>query len=131
MMTGLLVSLLLNATVLAMTQDAAYPCFTHHGRLSSQNGIAIRIWLIGTKRSVGVDGELPQAIKDLEDLYLSLTSEQHSYIFGDFTMCPTSPDIPGHTRHVRLTAATNLVVQDINRQRPPFKVISTWKSRRF
>jgi hypothetical protein len=131
MMTGLLVSLFLNATILAMTQDATYPCFTHHGRLSSQNGITIRIWLIGTKRSVGVDGELPQAIKDLEDPYLSLTSQQHSYIFGDFTMCPTGPDIPGHMRFVRLTAATNLVVQDINRQRPPFKVVSTWKSRRF
>ena len=130
-MLALLITLLINAIVLPQTQDATFPCFTQHGRLSSQNGITIRIWLIGTKRSVGVDGELPQAIKDLEDPYLFLTSEQHSYIFGDFTMCPTSPDIPGHTRHVRLTAATNLVVQVINRQRPPFKVISTWKSRRF
>jgi len=130
-MVVLLLSLFLDATFSTAAQNATFPCFTHHGRLSSQNGITIRIWLIGTKRSVGVDGELPQAIKDLEDPYLFLTSQQHSYLFGDFTMCPTSPDIPGHMRYVRLTAATNLVVQDVNRQRPPFKVVSTWKLRRF
>jgi hypothetical protein len=30
-------------------------CFRHHGRLSSQNGVALKIWLIGTTRVVGVD----------------------------------------------------------------------------
>jgi len=126
-MLALLITLLINAIVLPQTQDATFPCFTQHGRLSSQNGITIRIWLIGTKRSVGVDGELPQAIKDLEDPYLFLTSEQHSYIYGDFTICPIEPDIPGHMRHVRLAGAANLVVQDVGRQRPAFRVISTWK----
>jgi hypothetical protein len=125
------VSLLPSGAVASAAQDATFACFTHHGRLSSQNGIAIRIWLIGTKRSVGVTGELPRAIKDLEDPYLALTSESHSYIFGDFTMCPIEPDAPGHMRLVRLTSAANLVVQDINRQRPAFKVLSTWKLERF
>ena len=27
---------------------AVESCFRHHGRLSSQNGIALKIWLIGT-----------------------------------------------------------------------------------
>ena len=30
------------------------PCFKHRGRLSSQNGIAHMIWLVGTKRIVAV-----------------------------------------------------------------------------
>src|SRR5689334_6581581 len=114
MMTGLLVSLLLKTSVLAIPQDATYPCFTHHGRLSSQNGIAVRIWLIGTNRSVGVTGALPQAVDDLKDPYLMLTGGYHSYIFGDFTICPIEPDIPGHMRWVRVTAAEHLVVQDVN-----------------
>ena len=29
-------------------------CFRHHGRLSSQNGIALTIWLVGTTRRVGL-----------------------------------------------------------------------------
>jgi hypothetical protein len=129
MAPALVVSFLLAATVGSAAQDGSFPCFTHHGRLSSQNGVAIRIWLIGTKRSVGVTGELPPAIAKLEVPYLSLTSEHHSYIFGDFTICPIGPDVAGHMRLVRLTAAANLVVQDIHRQRPPFKVTSTWKPR--
>ena len=35
-------------------------CFTHRGRLSGQNGIAHMIWLIGTKRIVAVDNEMPE-----------------------------------------------------------------------
>jgi hypothetical protein len=36
------------------------PCFTHHGRITSQNGIASKIWLIGTTWAVGLDRtELP------------------------------------------------------------------------
>jgi len=103
-----------------------FPCVKHHGRLSSQNGITLRIWLIGTTRSVGVDGPLPKAVADLADPYLMLTGTDHSYIFGDFTICPTEPDRPGHLRWVRVTAAEKLVVQNLQGLRPAFRVLSTW-----
>ena len=114
---------------LALAQSSAqseFPCARHHGRLSSQNGIGLKIWLIGTNRSVGVDGPPPKVVADLEDPYLMMTGDDHSYIFGDFTICPLEPDQPGHMRRVRVTAAEKLVVQDTQRQRPAFKVLSTW-----
>src|SRR5688572_27123792 len=71
------------------------PCFKHHGRLSSQNGIALKIWLIGTTRVVGLEGtDLPPLVEK----YLDMTSPHHSYFYGDFDICPTEPDKPGVLR---------------------------------
>jgi hypothetical protein len=53
------------------------PCFKHHGRLSSQNGGALTIWLTGTKRIVAVDEtDVPSFLYK----YLDLTLPNHSYI---------------------------------------------------
>ena len=60
--------------------------------------------------------------------YTEMTSPDHSYIFGDFTICPIEPDILGHMRDVCVTAAKNLVVQYVDNSRPPFHVRSTWSS---
>jgi hypothetical protein len=51
------------------------PCFKHHGRLSSQNGIALKIWLIGTKRIVGLDNSI-------EDLPASIRKYLEAHIAG-------------------------------------------------
>lgn len=62
-------------------------CFKHHGRLSSQNGISLTIWLIGTTRRVGLANsfdDLPAGIQH----YLVMTSPEHSYVYGDFDICP-------------------------------------------
>ena len=99
------------------------PCFRHRGRLSSQNGIPLVIWLVGTARRVTVnDTEIPSAV----ERYLSMTSEDHSYIFGDFDICPLEPDNPGHMRGVCVSGAANLVVQNLAGTRPPFRLLSTW-----
>jgi hypothetical protein len=66
----------------------SFPCFTHHARLSSQNGIALRLWLSGTNRSVGVADDLPKELDQLLAPYLEMTSDDHSYVFGDFEICP-------------------------------------------
>jgi hypothetical protein len=58
--------------------------------------------------------------------YLELTSEDHSYIFGDFVVCPLEPDRPGHMRWVCVTGAGRLVVQPLRRRSPPFRILSTW-----
>ena len=101
------------------------PCFTHHGRLSSQNGNALMIWLIGTRRIVALDNgveELPPLISK----YLEMTSLNHSYVYGDFDMCPLERDTPGHMRRVCVIGAQKLVVQDIQAVRAPFRLLSTW-----
>jgi hypothetical protein len=102
------------------------PCFRHHGRLSSQNGIALKIWLIGTTRMVGLDStELPEVVEK----YMDMTSPSHSYVYGDFDICPLEPDTPGHLRRVCVVAAERLVVQDVERLRPPFRLLDTWTAK--
>ena len=103
------------------------PCFKHHGRLSSQNGVALKIWLVGTKRIVALDNDfsdLPPVVQK----YLEMTSMDHSYIYGDFDICPTGPDIPGHMRRVCVTDGKNLVVENLQQVRPPFRLLSTWRN---
>lgn len=102
------------------------PCFKHHGRLSSQNGIALKIWLIGTTRVVGLDNDIDQLPASIGK-YLDMTSPDHSYIYGDFEICPTEHDIPGHLRRVCLAGAEKLVVQHVQGLRPPFRLLSTWR----
>ena len=105
------------------------PCFKHHGRLSSQNGIALKIWLIGTKRVVGLDNDSEQLPAPLPK-YLEMTSPDHSYIYGDFEICPTEHDTPGHLRRACVRGAEKLVVQDVAGSRPPFRIRSTWPGMR-
>src|SRR5262245_28457684 len=102
------------------------PCFPHHGRLSSQNGIALKIWLIGTNRVVGLDNDVEQLPETLRK-YLDMTSPSHSYIYGDFESCPTQADTPGQMRRVCVAGAENLVVQDVRGSKPAFRILSTWK----
>jgi hypothetical protein len=101
------------------------PSFTHHGRLSSQNGIARKIWLIGTPRVVSVDndeGDIPSLVAR----YLEMTSSDHSYIYGEFNICPLAPVKPGHMGSVCVSGAEKLVVLNLRRSRPPFRLLSTW-----
>jgi len=102
-----------------------YPCFKHHGRLVSMSSgsPSLRIWLIGTKRIVGLeDSTIPPGIEP----YLSATSPEYSAIYGDFELCPIEPDKPGHMRRTRLVKAENLVVQNVQGVPPPFRLLSTW-----
>jgi hypothetical protein len=105
-------------------------CFKRHGRLSSQNGIALTIWLIGTTRVVGLANdvdELPVQIRK----YLDMTSPDHSYIYGDFDLCPVEPDKSGYMRRVCVAGAEKLVIQNLQGSRPPFRLRSTWPAALF
>jgi hypothetical protein len=100
-------------------------CAKRHGRLSSQNGVALKIWLTGTTRMVGLENDfedLPQLVQK----YLDMTSANHSNIFGDFDICPLEPDTPGHLRRACVVGAEKLVVQPLRSSRPPFRLLSTW-----
>ena len=105
------------------------PCTRRHGRLSSQNGIALKIWLIGTSRMVAVGNDV-DALPALVQKYLDMTSVDHSYIFGDFDICPVEPDLPGHLRQVCITGGEKLVVQPLRNSRPPFRLLATWPKAR-
>ena len=66
-------------------------CFTVHGRLSNWNGNPTqRIWVIGTKRMLGlrVDTSLPKVLEgklgDFDD-----------EVYGDFEFCLFTPERPG------------------------------------
>jgi hypothetical protein len=80
--------------------------------------------LIGTKRVVDVQdrGESTKIVGK----YLDMASPEHSYIYGDFEICPLAADIPGHMRPVCLADAKRLVVQNLQRSRPPFRILATW-----
>ena len=101
------------------------PCFKRHGRLSSQNGIPFTIWLIGTTRRVGLANGvewLPESARK----YLEMTSPEHSYIYGDFEICPLESDTPGQLRQVCVGGAEKLVIENLQHLRPPFRLLSTW-----
>lgn len=100
-------------------------CVTQHGRLSSQNGRALLIWLVGTSRVVNPDND-PEELPPLVRRYLDMASPDYSYIYGDFGICPLEPDRPGHMRAVCVISAEKLVVQNLRRPRPPFRLLSTW-----
>ena len=104
------------------------PCVVRHGRLSTQNGITQTIWLIGTTRRLSVSNQFTDFLPYAALPYTELTSADHSYIFGDFTICPIEPDVPGHMRDVCVTAAKNLVLQRVDNSQPAFRLRSTWSN---
>jgi hypothetical protein len=105
------------------------PCTIGHGRFSTQNGITQTIWLVGTTRRLDVANEADNFFPPTVLKYLEMTSKDHSYIFGDFTICPVEPDKPGYMRTVCVADAKNLVVQNAMDLWPPFRVQSTWDRR--
>ncbi len=83
-------------------------CFQVHGRLSNWNGNPTqRIWIIGTKRMLGlrVDTSLPQA---LEDKLGNFDDE----VYGDFEFCPFTPQKSGVMQVGCLAAVSNYVVKE-------------------
>ena len=100
------------------------PCTIRHGRFSTQNGITQTIWLVGTRRRLNVTNEVSDFLPASALKYTELTSPDHSYIFGDFTICPLEPDRPGFMREVCVVDAKNLVVQNIDNPQHPFRIDS-------
>ena len=62
--------------------------------------------------------------------YRDMSSPNHSYIYGDFEICPTQADTPGQMRRVCVAGAKNLVVENLSGLQPPFRILSTWKNTR-
>ncbi|RAU22588.1 hypothetical protein CU669_07840 [Paramagnetospirillum kuznetsovii] len=93
-------------------------CVTVHARLTTCTGIPnARLWVIGTKRVLGVadadakhGGEkiLPHWLD--ETMFSAMPCSKAAY--GDFTVCPLSPDRPGVMRTVCVADVANIVLRD-------------------
>src|SRR5215472_13613289 len=72
-------------------------CFTVHGRLRLYANLRLYLWPVGTKRLLGV--EYPPGLADApsdpfmpENLRALIKPDVD--LFGDFTLCPFTPDEP-------------------------------------
>jgi len=79
-------------------------CFAVHGRLSNWNGNPTRrIWIVGTKRVLGVrEGtELPKALDDRLGDFDDVAT-------GDFEVCPLTVEQPGRMHVVCVASVANI-----------------------
>ena len=102
----------------ARTPLRAGECFTVHGRLTTCTGIPnARIWIIGTKRILGVmdakghpngDHLLPQGLED--EMFSATPCSKAAY--GDFTVCPLTPSQPGLMQEVCVVSAAKVSLRE-------------------
>ena len=94
----------------AAEEKQADAAFQVHGRLSLYNGNpGFRIWIVGTKRILGVAESPPEEPLMPAELF-ELARE--NLVFGDFTVVPLTKDEPGVMRRVRVIRAERLVITD-------------------
>jgi hypothetical protein len=90
-------------------------CRTVHGRIFAANGNpSIRIWVVGTKRILGVGTQDELSLDDfpanLRRLWLRKgPSLFDASIYGDFRVCASEPQRPGWMQMVRVVRASRLV----------------------
>lgn len=82
-------------------------CFKVHGRLSNWNGNPTqRIWIIGTKRMLGLreDTDLPRALGDKLGDFDDVAT-------GDFEICPLTHEQKGKMQIVCVASASSVMVR--------------------
>lgn len=93
---------------------AAHPlCRTVHGRMFAANGTpALRIWVVGTKRILGVDGDedlsLSQLPANIRRLWIPVGNLFNADVYGDFVVCDRRRQIPGVMQRVTVRRASHL-----------------------
>ena len=90
-------------------------CFTVHGRLALWNGApAFRIWPVGTKRMLGVNGadNDPEAASPIPDAVARLRKTDFTQVYGDYRVCPFSLGKPGRMQFVCIDSAANLSARE-------------------
>lgn len=90
-------------------------CFTVHGRLSfSPASPEIRLWRVGTHRVLAIlaaDGSDQHVLSEAVLERLWGRGDRPGRIFGEFEVCPLSPDQPGHMQTACLASASRLFVE--------------------
>lgn len=112
-MKGFLAALIFlagSACIAAAEEKQADAPFRIHGRLSLYNGNpGFRIWIVGTKRILGV-AESPPEQPLMPAKLFELARE--NLVFGDFTVVPLTKDEPSVMRMVRVIRAERIVITD-------------------
>lgn len=89
-------------------REVVGPCFTVHGRLAirADGPPSCSIWVIGTTHHLGVSEShgcrMPSRLEALLKPGVAL--------YGDFTVCPYTPERPGAMQMICIAEAKNLVV---------------------
>ncbi len=87
-------------------------CFSIHARANlGADSVPIYLWPVGTKRRLGVTGgpTLDDSIEPIYPRNLRFPTSGAD-IFGDFEVCPFTPQKEGHLQLVCIESATHLVV---------------------
>jgi hypothetical protein len=88
-------------------------CYSVHGRLSrGADTVILRLWPVGTKRILGITGgptldDADAAIRP-QNLKFPFGDED---IYGDFEVCPFTPERKGVMQFVCIESASHLVVK--------------------
>jgi hypothetical protein len=100
--------------------DVVGSCFRVHGRAFIALGTPPhRIWPVGTKRILGItgsaaanDAEAPIAPRHLlAAFHLSRNNPYGDLVYGDFEVCPFTPERRGEMQMVCVESAEHLVVK--------------------
>ncbi len=84
-------------------------CFTVHGRLSIYNGTpSYRIWIVGTKRLLGVAER--DEVPDMPDNLLRMVRIDAD-VYGDFSVCPVTKYKLGEMQIVSIKSESNVLVK--------------------
>ncbi len=89
-------------------------CYVVHGRATFGDGTPVlRIWPVGTKRMLGVTAGpiADDADEPIAPTNMLLFNPDVQGVFGDFEVCPFTPERKGHMQMVCVQSARNLVVK--------------------
>ena|SRR6266851_4785031 len=99
--------------------ENAKTCYWTHGRLSIYNGYpTFRLWKIGTHRLLNIysgpgAGPFDNLRPDEDELELPVNLMKHDFtkasVFGDFEVCPLSPEKEGRMQPACIESARNIV----------------------
>jgi hypothetical protein len=94
------------------SQKLVGACYVVHGRATYGNGTpALRIWPVGTKRMLGVTAD--KIADDADDPIVpkQLAFDPAKKAFGDFEVCPFTPERSGVMQMVCVEAVKNLSIR--------------------
>jgi len=90
-------------------------CFSVHAQVFVANGTpSVRMWPVGTRRYFGVLPPEDEILPDNVRRYLGFDRR----IYGDFVVCPFTPERAGWMRMVCIQQAANLVIEDFTPSNP-------------
>jgi hypothetical protein len=96
------------------------PCYTVHGEMYAANGSpSVRIWIVGTKRILGVHEDMDPGDCPLPAHLDSLVAVQDQLVYADFVVRPVTPEHLGWMRMVCVASARRIVTRPAYFLHPP------------